>query len=142
MEKPKELVLDTDWLTALIAAGGVVFLAVVIGFDVWRVVHGRWSSPAIARKTMFWRMWDTAFSCFAIWIVLNVSLESRDRLLRFALGLLGLAMTAQLLRGWLGFVKSIQLPLAIMADFVGLAAFVLLAVCVMRWFKRKVVAHV
>lgn len=139
MEKPKELVLDTDWLTALLAAAGMVFLAVVIGFDVWRVVHGRWSALALVRETMFWRVWDSAFFCFVIWIALNISLKAPDRLLRFASGLLGLATTAQLLRGWLGFWKSGQVPLAIMADLAGIATFLLFAIYLMRWFRSKVV---
>ncbi len=135
----KEITLDTDWLTALLAGCGLLFIFVVIGSDFWRIVHGQFASPTVARQSPFWRLWDSFFFAFAAFICVKIVLRSDERILRFAFGLMSVGILAHLVKMWIPLSSSAVRTLNAMSLVVDLPGFVLLAVYGLKWFRSKVV---
>ncbi|MBZ5566776.1 MAG: hypothetical protein LAN64_02880 [Acidobacteriia bacterium] len=135
----KEVALDTDWLTALLVACGLLFLFVVIGFDIWHVVHGQFAFRLVPRQPMFWRLSDSFFYAFAMFICVNVVIKSEERILRFAFGLMLIGMLMHFVMIWLHLSSSTARVLTATSSITELPAFVLLAAYGLKWLRSKVV---
>jgi hypothetical protein len=135
----KEIAFDTDWLTALLVACGLMFLFLVIGFDIWRAVHGQFAFRSVPRQPMLWRLWDSFFCAFAMFICVNFVIKSEERVLRFGFGLMSIGILVRFVMMWLRLSSSTAWVLAATSSITELPAFVLLAVYGLKWLKSKVV---
>ena len=135
----KEITLDTDWLTALLVACGLLFIFLVIGFDIWRAVHGQFSSQPAPRQPVLGRLWDLFFHAYAMFMCVIIVMKSEERILRFAFGLLSIGILAHLVMLSVHLSSSAAQVLTAVSTVTELPAFVLLAVYGLKWFKSKVV---
>lgn len=131
----REIVLDTSWMSALLMALLVLVLAVGIGFDLKRIIHGRFLPP----KAVINRWWDATVNLFSLFISLNLGIKGPERSLRFACGLFCLVFLLHLVNLFLPLNNSFRTTLLESSAFAGLAALVLLAIYVANWFRSKIV---
>ena len=130
--KRREVVLNTDWLTATFAVLGIVFLLFVTARSCWRLAEGDFVLHVGHRGTLAYISLICAAG-LSLWFAAKVE----DRLLRFAFGLMAIPMCADVIVGVL-----VHRPLAVAVAFplylMRLAAFLLFLVFSFCWFKNKV----
>jgi uncharacterized membrane protein SpoIIM required for sporulation len=135
----KEIALDTDWLTVVLVACGLLFIFLVIGLDIWRAIHGQFAHRPASRQPIFWRLLDSFFYAFGIFICVNFVIKSEERILRFAFGLMSIGILVNLVMMWLHLSSSTAWVLTATSNIIELPAFVLLAVYGLKWLRSKVV---
>ena len=88
---------------------------------------------------MFWRLSDSFFYAFAMFICVNVVIKSEERILRFAFGLMLIGMLMHFVMIWLHLSSSTARVLTATSSITELPAFVLLAAYGLKWLRSKVV---
>jgi hypothetical protein len=126
IEPRKRLVLDTDWMTAALAAVCFLFClfgAVAVG---WRVFTGAAVSLRIT--------WQTGFALiFGTWLATQV----RERASRFAVGLLVLSTGSRILLALVHASSAIQTSNSEVARVIDLLLMVGFCHYILRWLRTR-----
>jgi len=128
--KRREVVLDTDWLTATVAVLGIVFLLLVTARSCWHLAEGNFGLHVGQRG-----MLNYVSLIFATGLSLWFAAKDEDRLLRFAFGLMAIPMCADVIVGLLVY-RPLTGAVAFPLYLTRLAALLLFLVFGFCWFKN------
>ena len=126
-EPKKYLALDTDWLTAAVAASGLVVCFFLSGHDVWQAFTNAPVAPSVS--------WHTVMVLLAsIWLVTT----NESRVLRLGFVLMILASASRWAMYLIHASMAAQMMNSQVMRVIDAIAFITFLVYLVQWFKIKI----
>jgi hypothetical protein len=126
-EPKKYLALDTDWLTAAVAASGLVVCFLLSAHDVWQAFTNAPVAPSVS--------WHTVMVLLAsIWLVTT----NESRVLRLGFVLMILASASRLAMYLIHASMAAQMMNSQVMRVIDAIAFITFLVYLVQWFKIKI----